>query len=127
MRRTLILTLAVLFCAAAACTASLVILNGTVDGARELGSLAVLAANEGRRDEARERMVHLADYWRDREGLLELMASHDALHEVGAAVAQAVICLECEDHDDFLRTMCDVDMALGHLRDEEALSWENLY
>jgi hypothetical protein len=72
-------------------------------------------------------MVHLADYWRSREGALELLASHDALHEVGAAIAQASVCLECDDHDDFLRTMADVDMALGHLRDEEALSWENPY
>ena len=127
MRRTLILTLAVLSCALAVCWVSRGTLNATVDEARLLHDQALLAENSGDSGRAVELLVRLAQLWRDREGLLELLASHDALHDVAAAIAEARICLECRDHDDFLRTMSTVNMGLEHLMDEEAVRWENLY
>ena len=127
MRRTLILTLAVLTCALAVCWVSRGTLNATVDEARLLHDQALLAENSGDSGRAVELLVRLAQLWRDREGLLELLASHDALHDVAAAIAEARICLECRDHDDFLRTMSTVNMGLEHLMDEEAVRWENLY
>lgn len=127
MRRTLILTLAVLGCALAVCWVSQTTLNDTVDQARLLHAQALLAENVGDSDRAGELLVQLAQLWHNRAGLLEMLASHDALHDVSTAIAEAKICLECRDHDDFLRTMSTVDMGLEHLRDEEALSWENLY
>ena len=127
MKRTLILTLAVLAAALAICVASLFALNGTVDEAERLQSLAVLAANENAFSEAKEHVAALAKFWDERAALMETLASHDALHDVDAAIAQAQICLECEDHDDFLRTMADVSAGLSHLRDEEAVRWSNLY
>jgi hypothetical protein len=72
-------------------------------------------------------LAQLAQLWQDRAGLLEKLASHDALHDVDTAIAEAKICLECRDHDDFLRTMSAVEMGLTHLKDEEAVRWENLY
>ena len=127
MKRTLILTLSVLAAALIACTASYFILNATVDRAGQLQSLAVLDVQEGRPLRAAERMVALAEYWRDRTPLLETLASHDALHEVTTAIAEARICLECDDHDDFLRTMSLVGAGLEHLRDEASIRWSNLY
>ena len=127
MKRTLILTLAVLVCALAVCTASLLALNGTVEEAQRLQSLAVLAASERRTADAKTHLAALAALWADRAGMLEMLASHDALHDVDAAIAEAQICLECEDHDDFLRTMSTVRAGLEHLKDEEALRLSNLY
>ena len=43
------------------------------------------------------------------------------------SIAEARICLECRDHDDFLRTMAAVEMGLSHLKDEESVRWANLY
>ena len=127
MRRTLILTLATLACALAICWVSRGTLNATVEQARLFHDHALLAENSGDSDRADELLVRLAQLWRDREGLLELLASHDALHDVAAAIVEARICLECRDHDDFLRTMSTVNMGLEHLMDEEAVRWENLY
>ena len=127
MKRTLILTLAVLACALAVCAASLAALNDTVDRAERMQSQAVLAANEHRMADAKTLMASLAEFWSDRAGLMEVLASHDALHDVDAAIAEAQICLECEDHDDFLRTMSTVRAGLTHLKDEEALRLSNLY
>lgn len=127
MRRTLILTLAVLACAMGVCGFSQAALNDAVDEASQLHAQALLAENSGDGERAGELLVRLAQLWRDRAGLLETLASHDALHDVAAAIAEAKICLECHDHDDFLRTMSIVEMSLTHLKDEEALRWENLY
>ena len=127
MKRTLILTLAVLAAALAICVASLFALNDTVDEAERLQSLAVLAAQEADFSGAKTHLLALAEFWASRANLMEMLASHDALHDVDAAIAEAQICLECEDHDDFLRMMSQVDMGLSHLRDEQALRLSNLY
>ena len=127
MRRTLILTLAVLACALAICFFSLSTLNDTVGRAQQLHRQAMLAAEGDDADRAAELLARLAGLWADRAGLMEMLASRDALHDVGAAIAEARICLECRDHDDFLRTMSAVEMGLSHLKDEESVRWANLY
>ena len=127
MRRTLILTLTVLACALAVCSLSRATLNDTVEQARQLHAQALLAENSGDVARADDLLGQLAQLWHDRAGLLEMLASHDALHDVASAIAEAKICLECRDHDDFLRTMSTVKTSLEHLKDEEAVRWENLY
>ena len=127
MKRTLILTLAVLAAALAVCWASQAALDGAVDEAQRLQSLAVLAVEEQRFSDAKSLMVALAEHWAGQATLMEMLASHDALHDVAAAISEAKICLECRDHDDFLRTMSTVELGLNHLKDEEAVRWENLY
>ena len=127
MKRTLILTLAVLAVALLVCALSQRALDGAVDEAERLQSLAVLAATERRTADAKTYLGELAALWDEHAALLEMLASHDALHDVGAALAEAQICLECEDHDDFLRTMSTVAMGLEHLKDEEAVRLSNLY
>ena len=71
--------------------------------------------------------MRLARLWREKSPVLERFTSHDALHEVASGILEAQICLDCGDHDDFLRTMAVMNGGLEHLRDTEALSWENLY
>ena len=127
MRRMLIVTLAVLAASIALCAACQAVLNGAVDRADALRSAAVLAAQEHRIADAKSLVLELAQYWKDRSAALELLASHDALHEVQSSIAEAQICLECEDRDDFLRTMSQTAQGLAHLRDEEALRLSNLY
>lgn len=127
MRRALIVTAAVLACALAVCAASQAALDGAVSHALSLHGQALEAAEAGQSDRAGALLFELARSWDERGKTLEKLVGHDALHEVTAALAEARICLACDDHDDFLRTMSTARMALEHLRDEEALSWENLY
>ena len=127
MKRTLILTLAVLAAALAVCWVSQAALNGTVDEAERLQSLAALAEQEERIADAKSLMVRLAEHWTAKSNVMEMMAGHDDLHDVGAAIADAQICLECDDHDAFRRAMAAVRAGLEHLKDEEALRLSNLY
>jgi len=127
VKRTLLVTLCVLAVALGVCAVCQRALDGAVEEAERLTSLAVLAANEQRFSDAKTLMGTLAEFWQRRSRVLETLAGHDALHDVASAIAEAQICLECEDRDDFLRTMSIVRMGLEHLKDEEAVSLMNLY
>ena len=127
MKRMLILILAVLGFSVALCTFSLLAMNRTVDGAERLHNLAVLAVERGELSQAGSLMAELASFWRDNGELMKLLADHDALQDVEAGIAEARICLEFGDRDDFLRTMSNVAAGLSNLRDDEALQLSNLY
>lgn len=127
MKRTLILTLAVLLGALAVCVASLTALNGVVDEAERLEWQASEAARAGRPDDARAQVEALAAFWAERANLMELLASHDDLHDVDAAIAEARLCLRFGDLEDFQRAMSTARAGLQHLKDEEALRLSNLY
>ena len=127
MRRTAIMTLSVFLIAVAICTVSLLMMSNIVERARILRSEAILAVEDDDPERAKELMVELAELWKDKSGLLEVLTSHDALHEVKTGIIEAQICLECGDHDDFLRTISTVGEGLEHIYDVEALSISNLY
>lgn len=127
MRRALIVTVAVLICALALCALSQAALNRAVSRAEALHTQALQAVEAGHPARAEALLGELIGFWADRTPTLEKLVSHDALHDVAAALAEARICLACGDHDDFLRTMSTARLGLEHLYDEEALSWENLY
>ena len=127
MRRTLIVTLAVLAVSVAVCLLGMRALDGTVARAQALKNEAVLAAEEGDIDRAKALMIQLAELWKDRSDALEMLASHDALHEVTTGIVEAQICLECGNHDDFLRTISVMGESLGHICDVEAFRLSNLY
>ena len=127
MKRTLILTVCVLAASLALCAVGMAALNASVDEARRLCSLAVLSEADGDTEAAQTAMSRLAGLWQERRGVMEMLAEHDALHEVSSAIADARICLERGDGDEFLRAMTLLNLALNHLRDEQALRWENLY
>ena len=127
MRRAMIVTAAVLVCALAACALSQAALNRAVSRATALHARVLEAAESDQPGRARALLGELAAFWEDRVPTLEKLVSHDALHDVTAALAEARICLACDDRDDFLRTMSTAKLGLEHLHDEEALSWQNLY
>ena len=56
-----------------------------------------------------------------------MISSHDAIHEVKLGIIEAQICLECGDHDDFLRTISIAGEGLEHMAVSETLSLSNLY
>lgn len=127
MRRTLLLTVFTLLLAIAVCALSAHFLGDVIDEMRYLHNEAVRCVESDDTDAAREIMVRMAMLWREKEPFLEMMTSHDAIHEVKLGIIEAQICLECDDHDDFLRTIAIAGEGLEHMRSTEALSFSNLY
>ena len=58
---------------------------------------------------------------------MEMLTSHDDLHEVYADVVDARVCLEQGDRDDCFRALAQLGEALHHIGEMEAVSLSNLY
>ncbi len=127
MRRTLIAMLAALALSLALCAAAWAALNGAVDEAQTYRGAALTAVEDGRRGEAKTALLALAQAWKGHRTALEMLAPHEHLHEVQSGIAEAQICLERGDDDECLRVLSNLGMALEHIREEQALRWENLY
>jgi hypothetical protein len=127
MKRTLILTMLVLILSLSVCTGTSAVLGHIIEETRYLHNEAVRCVENNDTEKAAEIMVQLATLWREKEPFLEMITSHDAIHEVKLGIIEAQICLECGDHDDFLRTISIAGEGLEHMDSVESLSLSNLY
>ena len=126
MRRTLILTLAVLICAGAVCAVGARAVGIAVDGAQALTGQALTAVRLGRTGEAQARLDQLARWWQQRRGTLETLVSHDDLNEVAGAILEARVRLERGDGEECLRLLRLMGQTLSRIRAAEALSLGNI-
>ena len=127
MRRTVLIALTVLALSVGVCAASAVSVERAVRGAEGLLQQSVQAARLG--DEARAGQAAQALYamWLERERVLELLTSHDALSEIRGGIEDALLCLERGEALEFARAMARVRAGLERLRMAEAVRLMNLF
>ena len=65
--------------------------------------------------------------WLERERVLELLTSHDALSEIRGGIEDALLCLERGEALEFARAMAGVRAGLERLRMAEAVRLMNLF
>ena len=109
------------------CFFSLVFISSTIGEIERMRVETLEYAADGRIPEARERLVQLAVHWARRSALLEMISSHDDMHEVASAIRDAQVCLEMMDMDDLLRVLEQLGMALEHIGSVQQVRWRNLY
>ncbi len=61
-----------------------------------------------------------------RKVVLEMLASHNDIHETMNCVTDAKVALECGDMDDAYQALIRLKGMISHLRDHEGLSLANL-
>ena len=76
---------------------------------------------------AAECLTRLASRWQEERAAMEMLTSHDSLHEVYSELVDARVCLESGDFDDCYRALAQLGEALHHIREMEAVSLSNLY
>ena len=119
MRTTLIALIVVVLAAVALCAFA---------QARDL--LRVEAETRARAGDdmgAAECLTRLATRWQEERAAMEMLTSHDSLHEVYSELVDARVCLESGDFDDCYRALAQLGEALHHIREMEAVSLSNLY
>lgn len=57
---------------------------------------------------------------------MEMVASHDQLHEALGNITDAQVALECEDMDDAYQALAELEGVIDHMRAHETLSLENI-
>ena len=127
MRRTLILALTALVLSAAICWAGAGAVSRAVSAAEAYRQEAEDAVRRGDAQGAAARLRSLSGEWRRRGRILELVTAHDALSDVGAAIADARVCLENGDAAEFYRASAALRAALERMRETEAVRVMNLF
>ena len=68
----------------------------------------------------------LYDIMEESSWFMELVASHDQLHEALGSIVDARVALECEDADDAYQALARLQGTIDHLREHETISLSNL-
>ena len=127
MRSTLIALIVVVAVAISLCALSQAQVRVVTE---EMDLLRVEAAELARAGDnmgAMECLTRFASRWQSVTPLLEMLTSHDDLHEVASELVDAQVCLENGDLDDCFRSLAQLGEALRHIQDMEALTLSNLY
>ncbi|MBP3653250.1 MAG: DUF4363 family protein, partial [Clostridia bacterium] len=98
-----------------------------VNHARHLRTEAIEAMDEGDVQQAEERMVELAGYFKRNLGWLEVLCRHSDLHEIKGSIIDAQASIEFGIEDDFYQAIYRFGEGLEHIADIESLRLSNLY
>lgn len=126
MRSTRIALIAVVALAILICLASAKYVRSTVESMDDHRVRALEMARAGDNAGAMEQLVQLAGRWEDATPILEVLASHEDLHEVSRELTDAQVCLENGDLDDCFRALMQLGEALKHIDELERLRLSNL-
>ena len=127
MRRMLVSSLCVGASALLICLFSLVSVANVAGEVERLRLETLELVLEGENAGARERLTQLAAHWEGHTFLLEMISSHDDVHEVTSAIIDARVCLEMGDTDDLIRVLEQLGTALEHIRSVQSVRLSNLY
>ena len=111
----------------ALCTLTHVSILRVTTHARHLRTEAIEAMDEGRIQQAEERLVELAGYIAGHTGWLEMVCDHTDLHEIKAEIIDAQAAIEFGIEDDFYQAIYRFGEGLDHIAGIEEISLQNLY
>ena len=117
MRTTLIALIVVVLAAVGLCAFAQTHICAVVEEMDLLRVEAETRARAGDDAGAAERLTRLADRWQEERAAMEMLTSHDSLHEVYSELVDARVCLESGDYDDCYRALAQLGEALHHIRE----------
>ncbi|MGI6238098.1 MAG: DUF4363 family protein [Christensenellales bacterium] len=127
MRSTFIGMLVVLACSLGLCFYSMHVQFGAIDEMDELRARAEEHLRAGDYEGTESAIVELANVFKGHAKALEMLASHDDLHDAYLHIVDARVSLECRIEDDVLQALVQLGETLAHLREHERFSLTNLY
>jgi hypothetical protein len=126
MRTTLIAMCVVLCVSLVLCFYSMRVQMTALDALDDMRASVLEAVHAGDVQKAEEELVVLANSFREYAQTLELLTSHDDIHDAYSHLVDVRISLECEDLDDAYQALAQLGEALGHLREHEEFTLANL-
>lgn len=127
MRRMAIVTAAAIAFCLAVSLFSHAYIGNTVRCARRMRTEAIDLVNAGENRMAVEKIVRLAQYMKNRQGMLEILCEHEELHGIKEALIDARSGIEFGSREDFYQAMYGFGEKLEHIADEESLRFSNFY
>ena len=127
MRATLIAMCAVLVLALALCLFSLFYQERALEALNILRTEAIDLVDARDARAASDKITTLAAEFKDKSKILELLASHNDLHDAYLHIVAARISLDLGDLDDTYQELSLLGETLEHLQEHEAFTINNLY
>jgi hypothetical protein len=127
MRSTTVALVIVVALALALCMFSYVSIRRAVTAMDDLRLDALSQVEQGELTAARESLVAIALEIERVRPMMEILASHDALHEVMRELADAQICLESGELIEFQRAATQLGHMFKYILDLEEPSLANLF
>lgn len=125
MRRMLIVTVTVFVLSMALCTLSAVNVHRVTHEMRHLRSGAILHMEKGEIQAVEETLAELANYLAENSGWLEIVCSHDDIHEIKGAIIDAQASVEFGIEDDFYQAIYRFGEGLDHIASIEEFRLSN--
>lgn len=126
MRAAFAAMCAVLLSALAVCFFSMGVQGGILEELGAMCDAAVECIDGGDPDAAADAVAELDDVFSEKRGIMELLASHNDLHDAAGFITDAAVALKCGDTDDAYQALMQLKGVLEHLREHESLSLGNL-
>ena len=126
MRRLLIVTAALFVLAMAMCTLTATNVRRVTHRMRHLRSEAILHMEAGEIQAVEESLSELANYLAKHSGWLEIVCSHDDIHEIKGEIIDAQASVEFGIEDDFYQAIYRFGEGLDHIASIEEFSLSNL-
>lgn len=127
VRSTLIAMIVVAVLSVCVCAGCLLSVTRTIDSMQTLRVRAAEFVRAGDDRQALEELVRLANRWKDAAPILEILTSHDDLHDATREILDAQVCLEAGDFDECNRVLSQLGETLMHIGDMEQIRLSNLY
>ena len=127
MRIKYIATIAVLIVSVAICFATTHVIQTAVSHTESFANESLSRFAKGNSKGALESLARLSERWNRRLPLLQMITSHDDLHDISLQTREAATNLKSGDTEEFKRSMSLLQEALDHLREQESVSLSNLF
>jgi len=126
MKAAFIAMCCVLAAALGLCFVSVYVHDSVLDDMDAVCAETIKSVRGDDKQTAVERVSELDRVFGERSGALEMLASHNDLHETRSCIMDAMVALECGDMDDAYQALVSLRGMLEHLRDHERLTLSNL-
>lgn len=127
MRSTVIGVSIVTVICLAICVLALLFVNDVTEKSEDMRAHILELVDSGRDDEARHELSELKKYWKSKEKILEIITSHEDIHDVSRQLAEAEVTLSEGEYDDFIKSMAALSEMLEHIYQEEQLRITNIF
>lgn len=126
MRRTLIAMLTVGALSVGMCIFSVCWMEQVTGEMDDMRMEVMDLTGQGRISDAQDKLGQMAEAWGRYSRVLEIIASHEDVHEIAILIIEGDANLQAKDLDDFNRSMALLGEAIDHLHEEERLRMENI-
>ncbi len=127
MKRTCIGAMILLILSFVVCFGSTMLIHATLDEMENLHEATLSCTDEEDKDGAIEHLVQLGTVWSKASPWMEMLTSHEDIHNVREQIVSSKALLEHDDLAQYHQCMALLRESIDHIRRHESMTLSNLF